>query len=144
MTWTPDREALLKILWTQGLSASQIAKRLGGVSRNAVIGKRIRMGLPERNNSTSKLTKAQRAKALGTAPPEVCNIDRSRERGAARGPHNIRFMDRNGSTCLMFVGGESHDTGFVCGRWREEDAKPYCKDCCKIAYLPPEMKRRVA
>lgn len=139
MSWTPDREGLLKALWTQGLSASQIAKRLGGVSRNAVIGKRVRMGLPERNNSTSKLTKAQRAKA----PPEVCNIDRSRETGAARGPHNIAFMDRNESTCLMFVGGESRDTGLICGAVRAE-GKPYCSKCSRIAYVPaPEMKRRV-
>lgn len=143
MTWTPDREGLLKILWTQGLSASQIAKRLGGVSRNAVIGKRVRMGLPERNNSTSKLTKAQRAKALGTAPPEVCSIDRSRERGARRGPHNIAFKDRSERSCLMFVGGESRDTGFICGRERE-DGKAYCNRCCKLCYVPaPEMKRRV-
>lgn len=143
MSWTPEREGLLKILWTQGLSASQIAKRLGGVSRNAVIGKRVRMGLPERNNSTSKLTKAQRAKALGTAPPEVCSIDRSRERGARRGPHNIAFKDKSESSCLMFVGGESHDTGLICGAEREE-GKPYCSNCKRIAYLPPEMKRRVA
>jgi len=141
--WTPDREALLKVLWTQGLSANQIAKRLGGVSRNAVIGKRIRMGLPERDGSAPRVTKAQAAKSLGRAPVPVLIIDRSRERGAARGDWNVRFMDRNESTCLMFVGGESHDTGLICGRVTFGD-KPYCKDCCKIAYLPPEMKRRVA
>jgi GcrA cell cycle regulator len=37
--WTDDRVAILKKLWTEGLSASQIAKQLGGVTRNAVIGK---------------------------------------------------------------------------------------------------------
>lgn len=142
MTWTADREALLKILWAQGLSASEIAKRLGGVTRNAVISKRDRMGLPGRDASAQRLTKAQAAKSLGKSVP-VLIIDRSRERGAQRGPHNIRFIDRIESHCAMFVGGESHDTGLICGRANHAD-KPYCKDCCKLAYLPPETKRRVA
>ena len=130
--WTPDREALLKILWTQGLSANQIAKRLGGVSRNAVIGKRIRMGLPERDASSPRLTKAQAAKSLGKTTP-VLIIDRSREKGAARGDWNIRFIDRNEYHCRMFVGGESHETGLIC-RMSRIEGKPYCRVCCTIAY----------
>jgi GcrA cell cycle regulator len=141
--WTPDREALLKILWTQGLSANQIAKRLGGVSRNAVIGKRIRMGLPERDSKSPRLTKAQAAKSLGKFSPQGLVIDRSRERGAPRGDWNVRFVDRTDSHCVMFVGGESHETGLICGRAVFGD-KPYCKACCKLAYLPPETKRRAA
>ena len=141
--WTTDRENLLRILWTQGLSASQIAKRLGGVSRNAVIGKRIRMGLPERDGSAPRITKAQAAKSLGKSAPQLISTDRSRERGAPRGDWNIRFIDRTDSHCSMFVGGESHDTGLICGRIRQFD-KPYCSACARIAYLPPEMKRRVA
>jgi GcrA cell cycle regulator len=46
--WTEDRVTLLKRLWTEGLSASQIAKQLGGVTRNAVIGKVHRLGLAGR------------------------------------------------------------------------------------------------
>mgnify|MGYP000890834825 CR=1 FL=1 len=38
MNWTDERVELLKKLWAEGLSASQIATQLGGVSRNAVIG----------------------------------------------------------------------------------------------------------
>ena len=48
MAWTEDRVELLKKLWADGLSASQIAKRLGGVTRNAVIGKVHRLGLSGR------------------------------------------------------------------------------------------------
>ena len=143
MTWTPDRENLLCILWTQGLSASQIAKQLGGVSRNAVIGKRIRMGLPERDSKSPRLTKAQAAKSLGKFSPQGLVIDRSRERGAPRGDWNIRFIDRDGSMCAMFVGGESHETGLICGRSTFGD-KPYCTDCCKLAYVPVEPVRRRA
>ncbi|HRK63637.1 MAG TPA: GcrA family cell cycle regulator, partial [Terricaulis sp.] len=39
MMWTEERVATLRKLWAEGLSASQIAKQLGGVTRNAVIGK---------------------------------------------------------------------------------------------------------
>jgi GcrA cell cycle regulator len=46
--WTEDRVETLKKLWTEGLSASQIAKHLGGVTRNAVIGKVHRLGLAGR------------------------------------------------------------------------------------------------
>lgn len=48
MAWTDDRVELLKNMWGQGKSASQIAKELGGVTRNAVIGKVHRLGLSNR------------------------------------------------------------------------------------------------
>ena len=46
--WTDERVELLKKLWADGLSASQVAKQLGGVTRNAVIGKVHRLGLSNR------------------------------------------------------------------------------------------------
>ncbi len=46
--WNDERVATLRKLWTDGLSASQIAKQLGGVTRNAVIGKVHRLGLAGR------------------------------------------------------------------------------------------------
>ncbi|GGE91013.1 GcrA cell cycle regulator [Stappia taiwanensis] len=49
MTWTSEREDLLRKLWRQGLSARQIAYVIAGVTRNAVIGKAHRMGLPKRS-----------------------------------------------------------------------------------------------
>ena len=48
MSWTDERVELLKKMWTEGQSASQIAKDLGGVTRNAVIGKVHRLGLSNR------------------------------------------------------------------------------------------------
>jgi GcrA cell cycle regulator len=48
MSWTDERIDRLKELWTQGMTASQIADELGGVSRNAVIGKAHRLGLQSR------------------------------------------------------------------------------------------------
>ena len=46
--WTEERIETLKKLWTDGLAASQIAAELGGITRNAVIGKTHRLGLPQR------------------------------------------------------------------------------------------------
>ncbi len=49
MSWTDERVETLKRMWAEGQSASQIAKELGGVTRNAVIGKVHRLGLSNRN-----------------------------------------------------------------------------------------------
>ncbi len=54
MSWTDERVETLKTMWTDGKSASQIAKELGGVTRNAVIGKVHRLGLSNRATTTTK------------------------------------------------------------------------------------------
>ena len=51
MPWSDERVDLLKKMWAEGQSASQIAKELGGVTRNAVIGKVHRLGLSNRNGT---------------------------------------------------------------------------------------------
>jgi len=53
MTWTDERVESLKKMWGDGLSASQIAAELGGITRNAVIGKVHRLGLSGRAKSPS-------------------------------------------------------------------------------------------
>ncbi len=75
MSWTDERVELLKKMWGEGQSASQIAKELGGVTRNAVIGKVHRLGLSNRAGSTSasssdsSATKAEaKPKAKAAAP----------------------------------------------------------------------------
>ncbi|HMN36868.1 MAG TPA: GcrA family cell cycle regulator [Hyphomicrobium sp.] len=71
MSWTDERVELLKKLWGEGLSASQIAGRLGSVTRNAVIGKVHRLGLSGRATTSrmktvrprSRMANAKRAAA---------------------------------------------------------------------------------
>ncbi len=53
MSWTDERVELLKKMWSEGQSASQIAKELGGVTRNAVIGKVHRLGLSNRTSGAA-------------------------------------------------------------------------------------------
>ena len=57
MSWTEERVAILSKLWADGLSASQIAGELGGVTRNAVIGKVHRLGLSGRAKPASSSAK---------------------------------------------------------------------------------------
>ena len=54
MSWTPERVEILKKMWSEGQSASQVAGELGGVTRNAVIGKVHRLGLSNRGTVASK------------------------------------------------------------------------------------------
>lgn len=63
MSWTDERVELLKKMWGEGQSASQIAKELGGVTRNAVIGKVHRLGLSNRAGSGASAKPAAKAKA---------------------------------------------------------------------------------
>ena len=67
MSWTDERVETLKKMWGEGQSASQIAKELGGVTRNAVIGKVHRLGLSNRAGSGS----APAAKAAPSPEAEV-------------------------------------------------------------------------
>ena len=69
MSWTDERVELLKKMWSEGQSASQIAKELGGVTRNAVIGKVHRLGLSNRTAAPAKNeTKAKPAAKPDTKP----------------------------------------------------------------------------
>ena len=63
MSWTDDRVEVLKKMWGEGKSASQIAKELGGVTRNAVIGKVHRLGLSNRSGGASPAKAAPKEKA---------------------------------------------------------------------------------
>lgn len=68
MSWTDDRVETLKRMWGEGASASTIAKALGGVTRNAVIGKVHRLGLSNRATSAAE---AAPAEAVVAAPAEA-------------------------------------------------------------------------
>ncbi|TNE38837.1 MAG: GcrA cell cycle regulator [Sphingomonadales bacterium] len=70
MSWTDERIDQLKGMWEKGMTASQIAEELGGVSRNAVIGKAHRLGLQSRP-SPVKANEAPRKKAVSRKPAPV-------------------------------------------------------------------------
>ena len=75
MSWTDERIATLKKMWEGGSTASQIAEELGGVSRNAVIGKAHRLGLKSRPSpvkaNEKKKAAAKKAPAKAAAPKKA-------------------------------------------------------------------------
>lgn len=72
MSWTDERVETLKRMWSEGQSASQIARELGGVTRNAVIGKVHRLGLSNRTAGTEAVaeTTADTTQPAAAAPVE--------------------------------------------------------------------------
>ncbi len=83
MSWTDDRVELLKKMWGEGQSASQIAKELGGVTRNAVIGKVHRLGLSNRSGGGTKAAPKEKP-ARKAAPKAKAKQLRDRFRAALR------------------------------------------------------------
>ncbi len=71
MSWTDERVETLKRMWAEGQSASQIAKELGGVTRNAVIGKVHRLGLSNRAGEGASMADEAEAAAPAAPKPEV-------------------------------------------------------------------------
>ncbi len=74
--WTDERIERLKEMWSRGMTASHIADDLGGVSRNAVIGKAHRLGLQSRPSPVkpNEPAPAPRARVAAAAPPEALSV----------------------------------------------------------------------
>ena len=84
MSWTEERIERLKAMWTEGATASQIADELGGVSRNAVIGKAHRLGLEARPSPVKPgEEKEHRAPAAAAPTPKPAPAERPAPRPAA-------------------------------------------------------------
>lgn len=90
MSWTDERIDQLKSMWEKGMTASQIADELGGVSRNAVIGKAHRLGLQSRP-SPVKANEAPRKKPMVRKP----DMPGSEARAAAPAPSASPSPARN-------------------------------------------------
>jgi GcrA cell cycle regulator len=152
MGWNDDRVAVLRKLWAEGLSASQIAKQLGGVTRNAVIGKVHRLGLAGRATPSRPAKRPVR-----TARPRVMGPSAPRLRTAAPtfsvvipALEPLKLEDGKAATVLTinesmckFPIGDPTDADFAfCGRGSCNG--PYCADHARLAYQPSQAKRRRA
>ena len=146
--WTDDRVASLKKLWLEGLSASQIAKQLGGVTRNAVIGKVHRLGLSGRAAPAAPqrtVFKAPRAPRPAMAAPQAPR----RPEAAAQPPVPLPAVrEEPGSATVLTLGahmckwpiGDPSTDGFsFCGR-RTSQEGPYCVEHARVAYQPQQKK----
>ena len=87
MTWTDERIDRLKTMWAEGATASQIAEDLGGVSRNAVIGKAHRLGLESRPSPVRPgEEKDKKAKLAAAAAPAAIPKSDKQAPSKAEGP----------------------------------------------------------
>jgi GcrA cell cycle regulator len=149
MGWTDERVELLKKLWQEGLSASQIAKQLGGVTRNAVIGKVHRLGLSGRatpSKPARTVFKAPRPARPAAAP----SAPRRLVEPAASTPAPVRHVDEAPGTatvltlgahmCKWPIGDPTLDTFTFCGRRTGEG--PYCHEHAQVAYQPAQAKKK--
>ncbi len=167
MSWTDDRVARLSKLWAEGLSASQIAADLGGVTRNAVIGKVHRLGLsgrvkpasgggskPRRKPSTprakyvrngSRIVGGARtvgATALKTGPDgEVALRERPVEDIVVPISRQLNLMQLTDTTCKWPTGDPTMPGFSFCGH-KSADDKPYCEFHSKLAFQPANERRR--
>ena len=106
MAWTDERIDHLKQMWEKGLTASQIAEELGGVSRNAVIGKAHRLGLKSRPSPVK--AKAKTAKGDKPAPKPKKSSGQSdketqAERRTCRSPRDAATNARCSHTCCATI-----------------------------------------
>ena len=155
MGWTDERVETLKKLWQDGLSASQIAKQLGGVTRNAVIGKVHRLGLSGRAAPSKparpvfKAPRPARPVAQPAAPRRIADPPLAMV-ASAPSPAPIRHIDEapgsatvltlGAHMCKWPIGDPSTDEFTFCGR--RQDNGPYCLEHANIAYQPAQTKKR--
>ena len=125
MGWTDERVELLRKLWQDGLSASQIAKQLGGVTRNAVIGKVHRLGLSGRatpskpQRTVFKAPRPARPAAAPSAPRRIAEP-------LSAAPVPLRLVDEapglatvltlGAHMCKWPIGDPALDSFTFCGR----------------------------
>ena len=145
MSWTEEKVAKLKELWGKGNTASQIAEIIGGISRNAVIGKAHRLNLSakiktrtatsnqnfdnsisEKNIQTRKRARKSKFKSL------IIEKDFEPEN-----PKQLEELDEN--SCKWPIGHPDEKSFYFCGRSSLKDFS-YCKLHLLYAYQPKGKK----
>ncbi len=158
MSWTDERVETLKKLWADGLSASQIAAELGGVTRNAVIGKVHRLGLSGRAKSPSSAASRPRKPR---AASHMLRVSRSSMRGNTALAHAYEFdvepetepidnviplgqrrslLELTDETCRWPIGDPGTADFFFCGG-PTITSLPYCAYHSRVAYQPANARR---
>ena len=157
MSWTDERVEALKRLWQEGLSASQIAAEIGGVTRNAVIGKVHRLGLSGRGQPTSTAKRQRRSPQQAPRRPrqmvsygnlalkietEVVAETRPVPRRDVVVPISKRLtIEKLTEKTCKWPEGDPTDPDFhFCGHDSLEGI-PYCEYHAGVAYQVPDRNR---
>lgn len=147
MSWTEDRVAILKKLWGEGKTAAEIAKELGGVTRNAVIGKAHRLKLSNRASPIQQNNNKQETEA---APVPDADVKKSAPAVAKKEkPAMVSRIKPKGGVCLAelkekmcrWPEGDPQEKGFsFCGDI-SVPGLPYCENHAKAAYQSSSRAR---
>ena len=160
--WTDERVETLTKLWIEGLTASQIARIIGGMSRNAVIGKAHRIGLAGRvsrdrrrdhlggmvkpTKDLSKVTKLMRKPAPKSSPVrQLLEILPTEPVSPVEELHipikerkSIATLEAN--DCRWPIGNPGDADFHFCGK-RKVDGISYCEHHARRAYAPPAVAK---
>ena len=144
MSWTDEKVTKLKELWGKGNTASQIAEIIGGISRNAVIGKAHRLNLSakiktrtatsSKNFDTSKEENNFKSKRGRKSKFQSLIIEKDFE---PENPKQLEELDEN--TCKWPIGHPDEKNFYFCGRSSLKDFS-YCKLHLLYAYQPKGKK----
>ena len=159
MSLTEERVEQLKKLWTEGHSASQIATQLGGVTRNAVIGKVHRLGLSGRATpsrpvkrpprlarpkpTTHRVTRKPVVEEVATPEVQLPTVAKSVEPLAPAKMANGDFasvLNIRESMCKWPIGDPMDKEFAFCGR--SASGGPYCAEHAKVAFQPKKSRTR--
>ena len=144
MSWTPEKVEKLKELWGKGSTANEIAQILGGVTRNAVIGKAHRLNL-------SGKIQTKKSSSLTTYNNESKTSRRTLRRGKFKSliiekdfepenPKQLEELDEN--SCKWPIGHPNEKDFYFCGRASLKDFS-YCKLHLLYAFQPKNRKEDI-
>ena len=136
MSWTEERVALLRKMWGEGKTAAEIAKELGGVTRNAVIGKAHRLRLSNRvspiQQNTRKPARVVEGRNAGRAA-RAAQIAEIQVKG-------ITLAELKEKMCRWPLGDPKEPDFLFCG-CAAVPGLPYCGDHARVAYQTASRSR---
>ena len=144
MSWTDDKVNKLKELWGKGQTASQIAEIIGGVSRNAVIGKAHRLNLSAKIKTRSSVSQNN----AGNLSPKNHSIKKGSRKHKFRSlildknfepAKNLQLEELNEDTCKYMEGHPDEKESSFCGRKTLEKFS-YCPLHIMIVFQPKGKK----
>ena len=148
MAWTDERVEQLKTLWAEGLSAAQIANKMGGVTRNAVIGKVHRLGLsgratpakPQRGRSAPELkTNGEARKAPQEEVKPVIPEPEFIAPATLDTGDQVTVATIKNNMCKWPIGDPATDDFHFCGQ-STLSGKSYCAYHAHMAFQPPQRR----
>ena len=144
MSWTDEKVSKLKELWGKGNTASEIAKIIGGISRNAVIGKAHRLNLSAKIKTRAAASNQNFQNTLGEKNIKIKRNRKSKFKSLIidknfepENPKQLEELDED--SCKWPIGHPDEKSFYFCGRSSLKDFS-YCKLHLLYAYQPKGKK----